>query len=165
MTTVPTLPRRRSLVSLTCLVVLGCGGPTAAAGPAEDVGPRGSTGVGYVNPDYADQVARIDELIMEHMATVEPAIEGDLAGASIAVVHRGEVVATRGYGWADLELRVATPEDAIYEIGSVTKQFTTAALLLEQEKGTLDLDADMGTYLPDFPTQGHEIALAFPITI
>ena len=88
-----------------------------------------------------------------------PIREGLIAGASVAVVHQGEPVAFRGYGWANLQLAVPTPEDAIYEIGSITKQFTSAGLLQAQEQGLVDLDADIGTYLPDFPTQGNRITV------
>ena len=46
---------------------------------------------------------------------------------------------------------------AVFEIGSVTKQFTAAAILQLRDEGKLDLDADLSEYLPDFPTQGHRI--------
>ncbi len=127
-----------------------CGAPTDSAAP---VGEHGAEGVGYGNPDHAHHVAMIDEIM-----TV-PVREGRIAGASVAVVHQGETVAMRGYGWANLELRVPTPEDAIYEIGSITKQFTSAGLLKMQEQGQVDLDADMTDYLPDFPAQGHRITV------
>lgn len=140
--------------TLFLVVAAGClpqadqsNGGSAAAGP------YGAEGVGPSHPDYVEQVASIDSIVMD------PIREGLIAGASVAVVHRGEVVAIRGYGWADLELGVPTPEHGIYEIGSVTKQFTSAALLQLQEDGLVDLDAEVGTYLPDFPTQGHRITV------
>ena len=117
------------------------------------VGEHGSEGAGYGHPDHAAHVAMIDEIMMA------PIREGTIAGASVAVVHQGEPVAFRGYGWASLEHRVPTPEDAIYEIGSVTKQFTSVGLLQMQEQGAVDLDADMADYLPDFPTQGNRITV------
>ncbi|HIL90383.1 MAG TPA: class A beta-lactamase-related serine hydrolase, partial [Gemmatimonadetes bacterium] len=49
-----------------------------------------------------------------------------------------------------------TPSDASYEIGSITKQFTAAAVLLLAEEGKLDLDADLTDYL-DFNTQGYSV--------
>ncbi len=137
------------LAALLPLFVAACTAP-AAAPPA---GEFGAEGVGYGNPEHAGHVAAIDEIMMA------PIREGSIAGASVAVVHQGEIVATRGYGWANLQLGVPTPEDAIYEIGSITKQFTTAALLQAREQGLVDLDADMSTYLPDFPTQGNRITV------
>ncbi|MXW16616.1 MAG: beta-lactamase family protein, partial [Gemmatimonadetes bacterium] len=116
-------------------------------------GEFGAEGVGYGHPDHASHVEAIDEIVMA------PIREGLMAGASVAVVHGGERIAVRGYGWANLELSVPTPEDAIYETGSVTKQFTTAALLQLLEEGQVDLDAEIGTYLPDFDTQGNRITV------
>ena len=130
----------------------GNGGSAAA-------GPYGAEGVGPSHPDYVEQVASIDSIVMD------PIREGLIAGASVAVVHRGEVVAIRGYGWADLELGVPTREHAIYEIGSVTKQFTSAALLQLQEDGLVDLDEEGGhlpTRLPDPGTSDHGAGASGP---
>jgi CubicO group peptidase (beta-lactamase class C family) len=67
----------------------------------------------------------------------------------------------RGYGKVDLEWDVDTPADAraSYEIGSMTKQFTAAALLQLVEAGKVDLDADLTAYLPEYDTRGHRIPL------
>ncbi|MCL4865178.1 MAG: serine hydrolase, partial [Gemmatimonadales bacterium] len=65
----------------------------------------------------------------------------------------------KGYGRADVELDVATPPEAVYAIGSVTKQFTAAAILQLRDAGKLDLDVDMSHYLPEFPTQGRRISV------
>lgn len=79
-------------------------------------------------------------------------------GVSVAVVRRGEVLLQGGYGFVDLEWDVRTPAegDASYEIGSVTKQFTAAAILLLVEEGKLDLDADFTGYI-DFDTRGRSV--------
>lgn len=149
----PTVRPTQRLAIFTSAVSLAlgaCGAQSDAGGP---VGEFGAEGVGYANPDHAGHVAAIDEIFMA------PIREGLIAGASVAVVHGGEPVAFRGYGWANLQLEVPTPEDAIYEIGSVTKQFTSVGLLQAQAEGLVDLDADMSTYLPDFPTQGNSITV------
>ena len=127
---------------------------TACTPPAtRPPGEFGAEGVGFAHPDHASHVEAIDEIMMA------PIREGLAAGASVAVVQGGDRIAVRGYGWANLELRAPTPEDAVYETGSITKQFTTAALLQLQEQGLVDLDADLSTYLPDFPTQGNRITV------
>ncbi|MXX71140.1 MAG: beta-lactamase family protein [Gemmatimonadetes bacterium] len=147
----PTMGRRLGTLCLAlALAGAGCAAPSDTAAP---VGEYGAEGVGYGHPDHAAHVTMIDEIMME------PVREGRIAGGSVAVVHRGETVAIRGYGWANVELRVPTPEDAIYETGSVTKQFTSVGLLQMQEQGLVDLDADMSDYLPDFPTQGNRITV------
>lgn len=88
-----------------------------------------------------------------------PITAGTVAGTSVAVVKGGTTLVSKAYGMADLELDVPTPANASYEIGSVTKQFTAAAVLLLRDEGKLSLDDSITTYLPDYPTQGHTITL------
>jgi CubicO group peptidase (beta-lactamase class C family) len=97
--------------------------------------------------------ARIDSLINGQIE------RGRIAGASVAVVKGTDTIRMRGYGKADLDLDVATPEQGIYEIGSVTKQFTAAALMQLVEQGKVGLDDDITKYLPTYPTQGNQIAV------
>ena len=101
-------------------------------------------------------------------ATLPPAIDsvvqsflkdGKAAGMSVAVVKGRDTIALKGYGSADLELDVPTPAHAVYEIGSVTKQFTAASILLLQEEGKLSLDDDVTKVLTDYPTQGHAVTI------
>lgn len=101
----------------------------------------------------AAMVARIDSLVGVPIAARR------IAGASVAVVKGRDTILIRGYGWADLELEVPTPPNAVYEVGSVTKQFTTAAILQLAEQGKLSLDDDLTKYLPDYPTQAHRISI------
>lgn len=81
------------------------------------------------------------------------------AGVSVAVVWRGETVVARGYGLADVAGRVPVDADTVFRIGSITKQFTAAAILQLAEQHRLSLDDDVTRYLPDYPTHGHAIRL------
>jgi CubicO group peptidase (beta-lactamase class C family) len=85
----------------------------------------------------------------------------NIAGVSVAVVRGADTLLMRGYGEADLEWHVPTPVDGSgsYEIGSITKQFTAAAIMQLVEAGELDLDADFTTYLPEFDAKGHQVPL------
>ncbi|MFN2316051.1 MAG: serine hydrolase domain-containing protein [Gemmatimonadales bacterium] len=103
--------------------------------------------------DRATLVRTLDSLV------ADPVREGRAAGISVAVVRGSDTLLLKGYGKADLELDVPTPDGAVYAIGSVTKQFTAAAILQLRDAGKLDLDADITTYLPDFPTQGHRVTV------
>jgi CubicO group peptidase (beta-lactamase class C family) len=85
--------------------------------------------------------------------------DGRAAGMTIAVVRGSDTLVLKGYGHADLEFDVPTPPRAIYEIGSITKQFTSASILLLQEEGKLSLDDDIRKHLPDYPTYGYRIPL------
>ncbi len=142
-------PPTHGLAAAVLVAVTAACAPPAPQPPGE----FGAEGVGFGHPDHASHFEAIDEIVMA------PIREGLMAGASVAVVQGGERIAVRGYGWANLELSAPTPGDAIYETGSITKQFTTAALLQLQEQGLVDLDADLSTYLPDFPTQGNRITV------
>jgi CubicO group peptidase (beta-lactamase class C family) len=81
-----------------------------------------------------------------------------VAGFSITVVSHGEVVLSRGYGLADVEHRTPTAADSIFRIGSITKQFTAAAILQLAAAGKLSIDDKLGKYLPDFG-YGDQITL------
>lgn len=85
--------------------------------------------------------------------------DGRAAGMSVGIVRGNDTLVMKGYGKADLELDVPTPPHAVYEIGSVTKQFTASAVLLLAEEGKLSLDDDLTKYLPDYPTAGNKIPL------
>src|SRR5260370_282163 len=88
-----------------------------------------------------------------------PVKAGRVAGASVAVVKGNETIVMKGYGFADLELDVPTPAHATYEIGSITKQFTAAAILLLAEQGKLSLADEITKFLPDYPTQGNHVTI------
>jgi CubicO group peptidase (beta-lactamase class C family) len=101
-------------------------------------------------------------------AIVEAPIKaGKVAGASVAVARQGQMILSQSFGQADLELDVPMPADASFEIGSVTKQFTAASILLLAERGKLAIDDDMTKYLPDvrFPPAAVPPAATQRITI
>src|SRR5262245_50988280 len=79
---------------------------------------------------------------------------GPIAGMSIAVVRGSDMVVAKGYGLADLENRVPATEHSVYRIGSITKQFTAAAVLQLVEKRRLSLDDDIRRFLPAYDTHG-----------
>lgn len=74
-----------------------------------------------------------------------------LPGVSLAVVRDGQLIKSRGYGLANLELNVRATEDTVYEIGSNTKQFTAAAVMMLVEEGKINLDDKLTKYFPEAP--------------
>ena len=80
---------------------------------------------------------------------------GNVAGLAVAVVHGPDTLVLKGWGRADVEWNMAMPADAVFEIGSVTKQFTAAAVLQLAEQRKLSLEDDLTRYLPDYDTQGQ----------
>ncbi|MBN2086449.1 MAG: beta-lactamase family protein [Anaerolineales bacterium] len=74
--------------------------------------------------------------------------EFHIAGAAVAVVENGEPVFAKGYGFADVEDRIAADPDAtLFRIGSTTKLFVWTAVMQLVERGEVDLDADINSYL------------------
>lgn len=104
-------------------------------------------------PDRVRVAAAVDSIVGAALGG------GRLAGLSVAVVRGRDTLVLRGYGKADLELDVPTPPAAVYEIGSVTKQFTAAAIYKLAEQGKLSLDDEVRKFFPDFPTGGRHITL------
>jgi CubicO group peptidase (beta-lactamase class C family) len=87
----------------------------------------------------------LDEVMGDHLE------EFGLAGASVTVVHDGEVVVAKGYGHADLEAVTAVDAEAtVFPTASVTKLFTWTAVMQLVERGLLDLDAEVNAYLEAF---------------
>ena len=102
---------------------------------------------------------RADALAARIDAAAAPLIAGkQTAGFVIGVMQDGRVRLIRGFGSADLEHRVPVAERTVFRIGSITKQFTAAAVLLLAEEGKLSLDDTLAKYYPNFP-RGGEVTL------
>jgi D-alanyl-D-alanine carboxypeptidase len=105
--------------------------------------------VDIIDPALKTKIDRIAGGVME---------QHGVPSASIAVVQHGKLVFTHAYGLAHINPdKPATPEMR-YSIGSISKQFTAAAILLLQEQGKLKLDDPVGKYIPGL-TRGDEITI------
>jgi CubicO group peptidase (beta-lactamase class C family) len=82
---------------------------------------------------------------------------GPVAGLSVAVVKGQDTLVMKGYGLADVENDVPATASTVYRIGSITKQFTSAAVMQLVEQGKVNLDDDLTKYFPNFPTHGQRI--------
>jgi len=86
---------------------------------------------------------RIDELVANYMHESTP-------GLAVAVVKDGEIVFSRGYGYADIEKQISIdPAVTVFEYGSISKLFVYISVMQLVEQGLLNLDADIHTYLPE----------------
>jgi len=70
-----------------------------------------------------------------------------IPGIAVAVITDGQVVKSRGYGVANLEWRVAVTPETVFEIGSLTKQFTAVCVMMLVEQGRIRLDDSIAKYL------------------
>jgi CubicO group peptidase (beta-lactamase class C family) len=86
-------------------------------------------------------------------------LENRTAGIVAAVVKGNDTLLVKGYGKADIEWDVPMSTDAMFEVGSVAKQFTAAAILQLRDEGKLTLDDDITKWLPDFDTRGNKVTL------
>ena len=108
---------------------------------------------------HAQELSRL-ELLAKIDAVVEQAMaDGPIAGVSIGVRRGGETIVAKGYGFADLENDVTATEHTVYRIGSITKQFTAAAIMMLVEDGQLSLDDELTTFLPDYPTNDNTVTV------
>lgn len=113
--------------------------------------PAGSAAGRPAPPErYAAAVAALDGWVAGQAA------EKRIPALSIALVDDQAIVWAKGYGFEDAaRTRPATAETA-YRVGSVSKLFTDIAVMQLVEAGTLDLDAPVKKYLPDFAPRGPE---------
>lgn len=80
-------------------------------------------------------------------------------GVAIAVIRNGTVELRKGYGLANLEYRTPITPATVFNIASVSKQFTAFAIHLLVRDGRLSLDDDVTTYIPELPDYGHPIRI------
>jgi D-alanyl-D-alanine carboxypeptidase len=95
----------------------------------------------------------VDRYVQERMH------DDHIPGLALAIVRVGNVVMQRGYGFANLEYRAPVTADSVFEICSISKQFTVAATMLLVETGTLNLATTLHEYLPDLPETWQSITI------
>jgi CubicO group peptidase (beta-lactamase class C family) len=112
---------------------------------------------GPTRADEADVAGKIDEVMRAR-------VKSDRFSGTVLVARGGEVIARRGYGMADLEHDVPNAPETKFRLGSVTKQFTAMAVLILQERGKLDVQEKVKTYLADSPGAWDDVTLHHLLT-
>jgi CubicO group peptidase (beta-lactamase class C family) len=99
--------------------------------------------------------------IARRVQTVLDSLEGrpEFVGLSVAVARGDQVIVDRGLGLADIEWNQPADAETVFRIGSVTKQFTAAAIMKLVEQGKLTLDDPLARYVPDFDTGGRTVTI------
>ena len=95
----------------------------------------------------------VDDLIKSEMAGHR------IPGLALAVAQDGKQTKTAAYGFANLEWDVPATPETVFEIGSVTKQFTAACILLLAEEGKLSVDDRISRYLTNTPASWSNITI------
>ena len=140
----------RSRIAILSILLLTL---AARYAPAQSPNQSPNQTVDTISPDLRTRIDRIAAQVLE--ATGVPS-------ASIAVVQQGKLVYTHAYGFARLASgsvpAVPATPDLRYSIGSISKQFTAAAILMLQEQGKLNIDDPVGKFIPGL-TRGNEVTI------
>jgi CubicO group peptidase (beta-lactamase class C family) len=129
------IPRRIAVTILAAVVLAltGCNNPVEA-------------------DTWSQQAQEVDALFADIDVLHQP-------GCSVGVINDGEFIHRGNYGAANLEYNIPLSSKSIFRMGSVSKQFTAAAIVLLAEQGKLSLDADVHEYLPDLMDYGYPVTL------
>ena len=85
------------------------------------------------------------------------------SGIAVLVATDGNVLYKKGFGYADIKNKIPVTPDTKFRIGSVTKQFTAAAILKLQENNLLNVNDKLSTFIPDYP-RGNEVTIHHLLT-
>ncbi len=100
----------------------------------------------------ADTKAKVDAIFRD-------VDRSDSPGCAVGVYRDGQIAYARGYGMANLELNVGNTPHTVFDIGSVSKQFTAMAIHLLAREGKLSLDDDIRKWVPEIPSYGKTVTL------
>lgn len=111
-----------------------------------------------LNSERNDLAAKIDKVAL---AAFQRTIleESPVSGFSLAVFYKGQILFTKGYGFADIAAQSPMTGETVFRIASITKQFTTAGIMLLVEEGQVNLDDPLKKYLPEYPEFENEISI------
>jgi CubicO group peptidase (beta-lactamase class C family) len=105
----------------------------------------------------ADSVARMEQII--HSYVVDHRFMG-----SVLVTREGKTLLDKGYGFANLEWQVPNTPTTKFRLGSITKQFTAASILLLEERGKLKIEDPVKKYMPDAPAAWDKVTIFHLLT-
>lgn len=98
------------------------------------------------------KTARVDELFAEWNKPNSP-------GCALAVIKNGELIYKQSYGIANLEYGIPISSTSVFDIGSISKQFTAMCISLLARQGRLSLDDEIQTFIPEMPRYRRSITI------
>jgi CubicO group peptidase (beta-lactamase class C family) len=104
------------------------------------------------NSCFAQDTARMEEVVQTY-------VQNKTFMGTVLVARGSEVILSKGYGSANLEWNVPNTPSTKFRLGSITKQFTAASILLLEERGKLTLDDPIRKYVPDAPKEWDKITI------
>ena len=101
--------------------------------------------------------SKIDNILSNQFKSSE-------TGVAALVAKNGKIIYRKAFGKANLELEVNMTPENVFQIGSITKQFTSVAILMLLEEGLLSLEDDITKFIPTYPTNGKKITIHHLLT-
>ena len=83
----------------------------------------------------------------------------EVPGASLGIFKDGEILYSKGYGMANLEYNIPNDANSVFRIGSTSKQFTAACIVLLESEGKLSFDDPLSKFYPEFPEYAKKITV------
>jgi CubicO group peptidase (beta-lactamase class C family) len=111
-----------------------------------------SAAAGTVDLPDSKAQAGVDEIFLDLTKPGSP-------GCALAVARDGKIIYEKGYGLANIEENVAIAPSTVFDIGSTSKQFTAASILLLEKQGKLSVNDDVRKYIPELPDYGKKITI------
>jgi CubicO group peptidase (beta-lactamase class C family) len=96
-------------------------------------------------------VDRVDQYIQSEMA------DQHIPGLAVGVYRDGQIIKAKGYGLANVELKVLVKPETIFQSGSIGKQFAATAIMMLVEEGRMSLDDNLVKFFPDAPATWKNI--------
>ena len=124
-------------IRIALVLILAAAATAVAQDPSTSLGAR---------------VARMEQVMQSYVQ------QGTFMG-TVLVARDGNIVFDKAYGMANIELEVPNTPDTKFRLGSITKQFTAAAILLLEERGKLKIGERVKMYLPDAPMSWDRITV------
>ena len=110
--------------------------------------------LGVISPAFPAEpdAAAVDQIFSAYDRSASP-------GCSLGVIRDGSFLYRHGYGQGSLELAAPLTSQSVFYMGSISKQFTAASIVIAAHRGLLSLDDDVHKYIPELPDYGHPITL------
>jgi CubicO group peptidase (beta-lactamase class C family) len=109
-------------------------------------------GLGYTAPSDEKSAAAVDEVFSDLTKPGSP-------GCALAVYRDGKIIYAKGYGLANIEENVVITPQSVFDIGSTSKQFTAASILLLEKQDKLSVNDDVRKFIPELPSYGQKITI------
>jgi CubicO group peptidase (beta-lactamase class C family) len=110
------------------------------------------TGPGGASAADEKKSAAVDEVFADLVKPGSP-------GCALGVYREGKIIYSKGYGLANLEENVPITPQSVFDIGSTSKQFTAASILLLEKQGKLSVNDDIRKFLPELQNYGQKITI------